>query len=141
MIITGGQLSAKSGLTLLARILGNNGEPITRASLSAIAYTVKDRTNDAAVSTDSLTISTVVFDDLQQNDPRWTKDNENAPGPDGRWGYNFLATLPASAFPGLDDDDAEDTTEPLYQIDVKFTPASGEVFYQIWQFRPARVYG
>lgn len=131
-VITG-TVVAKSGVTLMARVLGNNGRPITRASLSAITYHVYNVTDaeDVSSGSGSLTIADVVFDDLQQNDPRWTKDAADLPGSDGRWGYNFLATLPASLFTAGGD---------RIQVDIKITPVSGEPFVQPFQFTPRTVY-
>lgn len=126
----------------MARILGQPGQPITRASLSAIAYAVRDLTLGTTTTTSTaLTISTVVYNDLQQHDPRWTRDSADRPGPDGAWGYNFLATLPAGLFDTYDTDaDTKQTTHHEYQADVKFTPITGQVFIVPFRFRPLTTY-
>ena len=125
-----------SGHTLMGRILGNSGVPITQASLASIAYAVRDLTAGTTITSGvALTISSVVFDSLQQADPRWTKDSASSVGEDGRYGYNFLATLPATLFTAFDvDADTEEVTTHRYQVDVTFTPASGQPFRQAFQF-------
>lgn len=130
-IYSGVVIAGKSGVTLMARIVGANGEPITQASLSSITYTVTDTTDTDTQSTGTLTISSVVFNDLQQQDRRWTADSQARPGRDGRWGYNFRATLPASIM----------TLTTKQQADVKFTPVSGEVFFVPFAWTPVRIYG
>lgn len=131
LIITGAAVVAKSGVTLMARIVGWTAEPITRATLSTIDYAVKNLDDaDIAVVTGTLTIASVIYDDLQ-TDARWTKDSEELPGPDGRWGYNFLTTLAATIFP---------TGGERYQADVRMTPVTGEPFVVPYQFRPIAVY-
>lgn len=105
-----------SGATLLARVLGNAGTPITQASLTSISYKVFDLNAadpTAATQTGTLTISAVVFDTLQ-TDPRWTVDDE---------GFNFAYAAPASWF-------SESTH--TYRIEYKFTPASGEAFWTVF---------
>lgn len=126
-MITTGIVVANSGVSLLARLVGNDGRPITRASISSIAYNVYNETDGENVASGSgtLTISDVVFDDLQTNDPRWTKDSEASPGKDGRFGYNFLATLPASHFTADGN---------RLRVSITFTPASGQPFVVLFSF-------
>ena len=116
-IVTKGMIFEDSGTTLLARILGNAGTPITQASLSSISYAVFDLQGAdpaTAVQTGTLTISAVVFDALQTSDPRWTVDDE---------GFNFAHAAPASWF---------NESTHTYRIEYKFTPASGEVFWAVF---------
>lgn len=130
---------ARSGVTLMARVTGNNGQPITQASLSTITYTVTNLGTGVEAAAVSLTIASVVFDNLQQGNPRWTVDSADAPGEDGRHGYNFLATIPASDFPAA----TAATTTPAairYQVDVRFVPTSGEAFIGVFQFTALPVY-
>ena len=143
MIGLGGVIPSATGVVLLARVLGNQGVPVTQASLSAIAWTLTDLTTPAALSSGAFAVASVVFDALQQADPRWTRDSAAVPGPDGRWGYNFLATLPAGLFAispaptvGL-----LAATPVRYQADVAFTPAAGEPFRQVFQWTRQRVWG
>lgn len=118
--IVSGTLVRGSGATLAGLIQGNDGNNITQASLSAIAYVV-NRIDSSTVTTQtgsgSITISSAVSDTPVTNDPRY-------PIAGGR---NFIFTAPASAFlvPGK-----------LHQIIVTFTPVSGEPFNQIWQGVP-----
>ena len=121
-IITGNAVE-NSGVTLLARLLGNGGTPVTQASLASIAYTVTDLNQGTVIVTGSaLTISQVIFDTLQLA-PVWTKDAV---------GYNFLAALPGSLFTNGGD---------TYQVDVVFTPVTGNPFRQSWQLVLQTVYG
>lgn len=125
-----------SGVTVMARIMGNVGTPITQATLSGITYTVRDITAQTTVAQDvALTISQVVWDSLQQADPRWDLDDADNLGADGRYGYNFAATIPAAKFASYTvDSDTGNVTPHRYQIDIEFTPASGERFVQAFQF-------
>lgn len=126
----------------MARILGNAGSPIVRNDISTIGYTVRDLTTGQTVASGSLTVASVVYNSLQQSDPRWEVDNEDTPGPDMRWGYNFAATLPASAFASLFTVEPADWQVPYevrphrVRITVEFTPVSGEKFRQLWDCTP-----
>ena len=131
----------RSGVTCMARIRGQTGQLITRASLSTITYAVRNLTSATTItSAQSLTISSVVYDDLQVDDPRWDRDNEEHPGPDEVWGYNFLATIAASHFTGVTVADDEGVLAPnavtphKFQVAITFTPASGQPFVQPFEF-------
>lgn len=114
-----GIIVMRSGATCMARLVGNQGTLITQASLSAAVYTINDLTTGLQVLAEtSLVVANVIFNSLQQNDPRWDKDSQANPGRDGRWGYNFLAVIPAVNFANPD----------KFQIDVEFTPVTGEEF-------------
>jgi hypothetical protein len=117
-----GKAVQDSGLTLLARVLGAAGAPVTQASLTSIAYAVQDVTTGVQIGTGALTIGTVIFDTLQ-TDAVWVKDAV---------GYNFKATLASTLFANGGD---------LYQIDVKFVPVSGQQFKQSWRVYLQKVYG
>jgi hypothetical protein len=114
---------ARSGIVLLARIVGAAGAYITQATLSAIAYQVRDVDEESNGFLTPLAISTVVFDALQTGGA-WDKDTT---------GYNFAATIPASEFT-FDPDLAPDgTPKPRrFRVDVRFTPTSGEQFVVPW---------
>lgn len=136
-----GQVAGGSGVTLLARLRGQDGSLVTRASLSSISYSVANLTAGTVLGTGSLTVSSTVFDDLQ-TDARWTQDTANRPGPDGASGYNFAATLPASLFPATTlTAAAARSAPPRIQVDIVFTPVSGEPFRVIWSWAPVRVWG
>jgi hypothetical protein len=120
-----GVSTAKSGVTLACMIAGNAGTPITQATLSSIAwkvtrYQVDGKTVDLATGSGSLTISAVVFDTPQTTDPRY----------DIADGYNFLATLPASAF---------QVGGYRHRIAITFVPVSGEQFTQVADTTPEEV--
>lgn len=137
-LLTGYCFSA-SGCTLMARVLGNNGEPIVQADINSIAYSVRDLTDGETDSTgNALTVSSVVYNDLQQSDARWTADSRYKPGPDRRWGYNFATTLPATLFTDFDVGAAAaeipyKVTPHSFLVTVKFTPVSGVAFEQAWK--------
>lgn len=123
--ITTATIFEDAGASLMARVLGNAGTAITQASLSSISYKVFDLHGDTpttATQTGTLTISAVVYDTLQTSDPRWTVDTT---------GYNFLYTAPASWFP-----DAPRT----YRVELKFTPATGEVFWLVYELKTKVIY-
>ena len=119
-IITGTAVE-DAGVILLARVVGNDGTPITQASLTAITYSVYDITNSVSLGTGTFTISSVVYDTLQTGE-LWDVDST---------GYNFKAAIPASVMtPG----------GSRCQIDVKFDPVTGENFIQIWKFTILNTY-
>jgi hypothetical protein len=72
--------------TLLARVYGTAGTPITQATCSSIAYSITDTTTNTVADSGSLTISAVIYDTLQ-TDAIWTKDAT---------GYNFKWTPSAT---------------------------------------------
>lgn len=105
-----------SGVQILARIVGNDGNFIQQSDFGTITFAVIDRDGDRTTPTDSgsLTVANVVFDTLQ-NDGRWTEDEI---------GYNFLTEMVASAFP---------EGGRVYNVEVLFTPSAGEPYFQVWQ--------
>lgn len=140
-LITGQAVPGNAGVALMARIRGNNHALVTQASLSSITYTVYnvqpvvDGTGSATVVTTStaLTIPSVIYDSLQQQDGLWVKDGPGNLGPDGSWGYNFKTVIPASNFTVAASGDR-------YRVDVKFTPTSGEPFRLPFEFTTIQVY-
>lgn len=98
--------------TFLARVEGVAGDPITQAGLSGITYAVTDMAGDGStqVTTGTVTVATAISDSLVTGDSRWTRDET---------GYNFVATLPAAAFPN---------GNRTYRVELKFTETSGNVF-------------
>ena len=99
-----------TGLVWMARVLGQDGEAVTQASLDSIVMTSMDLDDYSSVTTATLTISSVVFDTLQTDDPRWTADQR---------GYNFLYAVPAAAIP---------SPGKTYRVGLLFTPSSGQPF-------------
>ena len=126
-----GSVRALSGSTLMARIRGNNGTLLTQASVSSIVWTCTNLATAIVSASGTLVVSQSVYNDLQQADPRWTRDSADAPGPDGYFGYNFAFGLPAAALPqgGV-----------RFQVDTVFTPTVGEQFRVSWSFVPVQVY-
>lgn len=136
-----GQAVARSGVTLMARVLGHEGRPITRASLTSIEFTIGELTTATAVASGTCVVSNTVFDDLQQSDPRWTQDSAANPGADGRWGYNFAATLEATNFALTTLAAEDDLAAPRsYQIDLVFTPVSGQPWRVVFIITTTRAF-
>ena len=143
--LTGGPTPGKTGVTLLARVRMANGQLLTQASLSSIAYTVSDLTNGSSLGTGTFTVSSTVYDDLQQYDPRWQADSAGEPGDDGEFGFNFAGALPATLFalttlaaPGVL---TGFNAGIVVQADVAFTPASGQQWRISWRWRVLPAYG
>lgn len=112
-----------TGLTVLARILGNDAVAITIPTISSITCEVMEILTEEQVAVVTIgTISAVVFNTLQTDD-RWTEDTV---------GYNFRHTVPASAFP-----------EPnkQYRVGYEFTPATGEPFGMAVDVTTKRLFG
>lgn len=125
-----GNVRARSGCALFARIRGNDGLLLNRASVASITYTVTDVAAGTTVGSGIINVAAAVFDNLQQSDPRWTRDSADYPGPDGAWGFNFAFTLPGAMLPSA----------VRYQVDVVVTPVSGEPFRVIWSLVPVGVF-
>ena len=112
-----GYVIEDGGATFLARINGNTGVAITQSLISSISVKVFDLdsdTPDTAVYSASVTVATSVFDTLQ-TDAIWTEDTD---------GYNFKHAMPASAFA---------IGNHNYRIEYLFTPATGEVFWVLFE--------
>ncbi len=115
-----GRSVRNSGLTVAGLVQGQAGTNITQATLTSVTYTVT-RTNwdgtTTITGTNTLTVSSVVFDTAQTADPRYTKAG----------GYNFLAVLPATCFvqPGR-----------FHTVEILFVPVSGQQFEQIYSTTP-----
>lgn len=89
--------------------IGHEGFPVKQAQVLAITYKVFDRDDgDAITASGALTVADVVFDALQ-TDAVWYQDSS---------GYNFLHSVPASAFP---------TGDHKYRIEYVITLAGGSV--------------
>lgn len=132
-VITAKVVPGNAGLALMGRLVNYTGTLVTQASISSIAYSVYDLDADASLATGTFTVASVVYDTLQQSDAAWTKDSASKPGTDGRWGYNFKAILPATDIPIASSGDR-------VQVDVAFTPASGQKFRLVYQFDTTEVF-
>lgn len=140
-VITG-QAVANQGVFLAARLRGATGVLVTQASLAAVLYTASDLTAGVQLGTGSFPIASSVFDALQQSDPRWTKDSAAYPGPDGAWGYNFAQVLPAALLPITALVPGQPPPAPhRVQVDVTFTPVSGQPVRVVFAFTPVPVFG
>ena len=131
---------SKTGVRLMARIRGG-GVLLTQASVTSITAAITDLNLDAAlsgsglISTTALTISAVIFDQLQW-DLTWQKDGPNNPAPmppagDGAYGFNFAWTAPAANFAN---------GGHRYAVDVTIVPVLGEQFVLPFEFPTFPVY-
>ncbi len=105
---------AKSGVTLMARVVGAGGTPITQASIGSISYAVQDVTEGTRVASGSISVAGTVYDSLQP----WAEDAN---------GYNFAWTTPASST-AYTPANVPFIQPHQFQVDVQFTPVSGEPF-------------
>jgi hypothetical protein len=105
-------------VTLLARIVGQNGANVLQADLSAIQYTVyllddqdpDSRTAVANHTNVTLSVAEVIFDTLQTDD-LWTVDTI---------GYNFRHVLDVSAHPAFA------IAGRRYLVEHQLTPTVGQ---------------
>ena len=144
-IITGAAVPGRTGVSLLARLRMASGQLVTQASISSITYTVSNVSLGTALGAGTFTVSSSIYDALQQNDVRWAIDSAAEPGPDLTHGFNFLGTLGATLFslatlaaPGVLTGEADAET---MQCDVFFTPVSGQPFRVIYRWPALPVYG
>jgi len=94
---------------ILLRVVGQDGEEITQASLSTITYAVTDLADDSEiVAATAVAISSTVYDTLQ-TDARWSADDD---------GYNFAHALGPTTFP----------RPGRYRVEYIFTPVIGFAF-------------
>src|SRR5438128_2171224 len=101
-LVTQQAIPMKSGVILMARILGYRGELVNQASFSAVAWVLQDLTTNTLVNTGTLVVSDVIFN-VTQYDLQWTKDSPSRPANpppdgDGYYGYNFKTILTAANF-------------------------------------------
>ena len=100
-----------------AKLTDHGGTLLLQADFTSIHYEAWNMdaspVNQVKVAT-ALNVANVVFDTLQ-TDARWTADAT---------GYNFLHAMPATAFP---------TGKHTYKVEYKVTPASGAVFWLVFE--------
>ncbi len=105
--------------TLLARIVGNDAEPVTIADVNSIQYSIyllDDQNPDLRTAVEghedaALTVADVLFDSLQ-TDSLWTADAT---------GYNFRHTPDVSSHPAFA------IAGRRYLVEYRLTPATGQV--------------
>ena len=143
-LITGQAVPGNAGVWIAARLRSQSGALITQASLSTIAYDVVDKqayidSGDGVTmvaSGTSLTVSSVIYDALQQpaaGTTLWTKDGPGNLGPDLTWGFNFATVIGASNF-------SVARSGHTFLIQVLFTPASGEQFRVTYEVPTLKVF-
>ena len=110
-----------TGITCMARIMGDDATAITQATTSAITVAVFKNSNTSATYTASLTVADVIFD-AYQTDARWSYDAT---------GYNFRYACVSSIFA---DGDA------TYRVEFKFTPTVGSQYFVIYKVDTVEVF-
>lgn len=101
-------VNAGGGWSARGKIAGHTGALITQADISSITRTITDTATNIAV-TDSITVSSVVWDTLQTFTNAITGATDQ---------YNFFNNVPASKIP----------SRRTYKLQYTFTPTAGEVF-------------
>jgi len=87
-VITG-TIWEDGGATLLARIIGWDGNNLTQASLTSIAYSITNMNSNAqVVAPTALAVATVIYDTLQTT-AIWTEDTT---------GFNFKHHIASTVF-------------------------------------------
>ncbi len=124
IIVATNAVAAHSGVALYARVTNAAGTAITQATLTSIYYQVWCLTHGVTGSKTALVVADCIFDALQTGEG-WSEVDST--------GYNFSCVIPATEFG--DDPDSDPTPITLrYQVDVLFTPASGQPFVVPFQF-------
>lgn len=124
IIVARNAIAANSGAALYARVTNSAGTAITQASLTSVHYRVKDLTADTLGTKTALTISAVIFDTLQTGEG-WSEVDTT--------GYNFATVIPATEF-DFDPEADPHFIDHRFQVDILFTPASGQPFVVPFQF-------
>ena len=114
-----GTVFKNGSATLLARVVGADGSPVTQSDVASAKYTVTlldESDPDAATPVTGHTdvavdVASLVYDTLQ-NDDLWDVDEE---------GYNFKHVLDVSA------NQAFATAGRSYRITFELVPTSGQV--------------
>ena len=114
-----GEAFKNGTVTLLARVVGEDADPITTADVNSIQYSIyllddqnpDDRTAVEGHADVTLTIADVVFDSLQ-TDSIWTADAT---------GYNFRHT------PDISANQAFAVAGRRYLVEYRIAPALGQM--------------
>jgi hypothetical protein len=99
-----------TGLLVLARVVGQDGEPVTPGTVASVTCQVWEEATGALVLALTPAPGDVILDALVAGDPRWAADGV---------GYNFRHALPAAAFP---------EGGRAYRAGYLLTPVAGEPF-------------
>ncbi|MGQ9576485.1 MAG: hypothetical protein ACUVUC_14325 [Thermoguttaceae bacterium] len=114
-----GTVFKNGSATLLARVVGASGTPITRSQIAAIQYSIfllqeddpDSQTPVAGHAGVSVPVSSVIYDSLQ-TDALWTRDSV---------GYNFKHVLEVEEHPAFA------AAGRSYRIVYELRPAAGQV--------------
>jgi hypothetical protein len=114
-----GAAQKNGSVTLLARVVGDDGQPIVQADLAAAKYSVyllddddpDARTAVAGHADVAVAVAGLIFDTLQTDD-LWTVDDV---------GYNFRHAIDVST------SEAFAVAGRRYLVEFRLTPASGQV--------------
>lgn len=100
-----------TGVVLMARVALLSGELVKQADLSEITYEV--RLGSAVIDNDSLVIEEVIYDELVDDDTRWTIDDV---------GYNVAWEVPHALL----------EAEGAYRVTVTLMPVEGSPVKVSW---------
>ena len=114
-----GSAFKNGSVTLLARIVGNDADPVTTADISSIEYSIyllDDQNPDLRTAVEghedaTLTVADVLFDSLQ-TDALWTADAT---------GYNFRHTPDVSSYPAFA------VAGRRYLVEYRLSPTLGQI--------------
>ena len=121
--VTHGVVVEDADATFLARILGDDGDPVQQADVSAIAAKVYNESNSNTQTYSAVVIvANSVFNALQTDD-RWTRDST---------GFNFAHLVPYTAFP---------TGGHRYRVEFKFSLATGSYCFALFQVVATSILG
>jgi hypothetical protein len=107
--------------TVLARVIGGDGNAITSADIATVAWTVYDVDAQQQTDTGSPDVDDCIYDTLQ-TDGRWTTDSI---------GFNLAVDIDDTAFPVGGD---------CYQVRITLTPVSGDPYSVVAMIQTREVY-
>jgi len=122
-----GEVFKNASVILLARIVGEDGGPVTQATISSISYTIYEldeadpdsQTPVSGHTAVSVSVANSIFDELQL-DELWSVDSE---------GYNFKHVVDISQ------DQAFAQAGIQYQVRFELTPTTGQVIIARFKLR------
>lgn len=120
VVIFRGKVIENSEFVLRNRVSTTTGSYITQAAISSIRVKVFDLSTTDQVGVDyNPLVSAVVYDTLQ---PTWSED---------KTGFNLAIPMAGSYVPN---------GAVEYQVEIKFTPVSGNTFYIIWRLQCENIF-
>jgi hypothetical protein len=116
--VTKAKVFENSSAVLLARVVGQDGNPIVTADVDAMTLYIFDGetpiNGTGGVELDVDATDSIISDSLVTDDPRWDVDED---------GFNVEIPIDGENFP-----DGNKT----YRVEVKVEPVDGGAFYLVW---------